>query len=37
MLHKLNDVETVVVLSGVKTDSHVSVKLDVEKLGEWPK
>ena len=24
-------------LVGVKTDSHISVKLDVEKLGGWPK
>ena len=51
MLHKLNDVETVVklrreitppylttdetvvLLRGAKTSSHVSVDLDVEKLG----
>ena len=26
-------VETVVLLRGVKTDSHISVKLDVEKLN----
>ncbi len=26
-------VETVVLLRGVKTDSHISVDLDVEKLG----
>ena len=28
-----NDVETVVLLRGVKTDRHISVDLDVEKLG----
>jgi hypothetical protein len=26
-------VETVVLLRGIKTDSHISVDLDVEKLG----
>lgn len=26
-------IETVVLLRGVKTDSHISVDLDVEKLG----
>ena len=33
MLHKLNDVETVVLLRGVKTNSHISDDLDVEKIG----
>ena len=28
-----NNVETVVILRGVKTDSHISVDLDVEKIG----